>query len=452
MENSAGPFYYRLMIAQDKLSCWLELCDNPVGACVTASDVYKALDAQEVKFGVDQQAIESLFSEFVGVPSMEIARGRAPIHGQDGRVEVMIDVNPKPQFVPDETSVRVDFKSSVRYALVQSGELICKLIPPTYGTSGKDVTGREIVARRGMPEFIKAGEGIYEENALFYAAKGGRPSVENKMVKVLDVLEVKGSVSLGTGNINYPGPVVIEGDVPDGFEVRSESEITVMGTVGDALLISGKKITVAGGVLGKDKAKLVSSGSIEVKFANHAELIAKGDILVTKDLLHCHAKTLAKILLKGRIIGGVASARDGIEAAEGGSENGVVTLLRVNFNYETENLQESLEELFQRTNKISASVQSFLHTKSIPIDKLSQAKDLLQLLKLSESKAFKLNQQIKLQLKADQEQESAARIKILSKLHPGVRTESPACYLDVQETYRGCQVLPGADTGKMKVI
>lgn len=444
--------YYKVVIEPDRMSCYLEPVVESQDGLGSPNEVLEKLKQFEVNFGVEKEAIQAAFSSEQIADRIQIARGLAVQHGMDGRIEMFLDVNPKPQFIPDEHAIRVDFKSSMRLAMVNQGELLCKLHPPTYGTGGKDITGRELIPRRGLPELLKAGEGVYEENGSYFAARPGRPWLENKVIKVLDVLEISGDVSLETGNITYSGPVVIKGDVPDGFEVRSDSEITVQGTVGNAVLVSGKKITVIGGVLGKEKALLISGGGIEVKFANQAELQAKDEIYVNKDLLHCKVKTLAKVYVKGKIIGGEISARDGIECTEAGSENGIETLLRVNYNYETENVQNELKELFGRTSKVVAMAYGFLKQKNIAEDKLKMAKDIWQLLKLSESKAVKLNHQIKARLMYDQAREAASRIEIKSKLHPGVRTESPGCFLDVKDSYMGCKILPGPDTGRMKVI
>lgn len=443
---------YKVVIDPDKMSCYLEPAAEGLDSFASPEGVLEKLKQFDVTYGVDLESIQAAFASDQAPTRLLIAQGQLVQHGLDGRIEMFLDVNPKPQFIPDEQAIRVDFKSSMRLAMVNQGDLLCKLHPPTYGTGGKDITGRELIPRRGLPELLKAGEGVYEENGSYFAARPGRPWLENKVIKVLDILEIAGDVSLETGNITYAGPVVIKGDVPDGFEVRSDSEITVQGTVGDAVLVSGKKITVIGGVLGKEKALLISAGGIEVKFANQAELQAKDEIYVNKDLLHCKVKTLAKVYAKGKIIGGEVSARDGVECAEAGSENGIQTLLRVNFNYETEQIQNELKDLFDRTSKVAAMAQTFLRQKNIAEDKLKMAKDIWQLLKLSESKAVKLNHQIKARLMYDQAREAASRIEIKSKLHPGVRTESPGCFLDVKDSYMGCKILPGPDTGRMKVI
>lgn len=443
---------YRVVLSQDRMSCLLEKTEHPVGACTNVSEVYKQLKDLEISFGIEKETIESVFNELNGVESVVIAQGRPVKHGEDGRIEVFVDLNSKPQFVPDEHAIRVDFKESIRFTLIKAGDLICKLHPPTYGVSGKDVTGREVVARRGAPETLKAAEGVREENGSYFAACSGRPNLENKIVKVLDILEIKGSVSLETGNIKYPGPVIIEGDVPDGFEVQSDTEITVLGTVGDAYLNAAKKITVAGGVLGKENTRLESGGSIEVRFASHANLIAKGDVLVTRELLHCKVKTLGKLITKGKLIGGELSAREGIEAQDVGSENGIPTLVRVNFNYEIENIQDELAEIYSNASKVVSSIQSYFKNCQVPLEKLPMIKEIHQILHLCEAKANKLTQQMKVLLLSEKEREMSGKVKSQQHLYPGVRVESPGCQLQVVDGFGACQVLHNFDSGRMKVI
>ena len=79
------------------------------------------------------------------------------------------------------------------------------------------------------------------------------------IIEVVNTYVVNGDVDYSTGNIQFNGNVVINGTVPDGFEVKAEGDIVVMKIAESARLEAGRDIIIKGGVQGKGKG-LVSAG------------------------------------------------------------------------------------------------------------------------------------------------------------------------------------------------
>ena len=63
------------------------------------------------------------------------------------------------------------------------------------------------------------------------AARSGHLEFANNAFHVRPVLEIKGDVDYGTGNIDFNGDVHIFGDVREGFDVRATGTIIINGLV-----------------------------------------------------------------------------------------------------------------------------------------------------------------------------------------------------------------------------
>jgi uncharacterized protein (DUF342 family) len=75
---------------------------------------------------------------------------------------------------------------------------------------------------------------------------------------------------------------------------------------------------------------------VAATFVSAATIIAEGDIVITKDILHSTVSCLGEIRLGGSIIGGVATAFKGVECGELGSESGVKTTVNIRTHYRQE--------------------------------------------------------------------------------------------------------------------
>ncbi len=74
--------------------------------------------------------------------------------------------------------------------------------------------------------------------ANIYANVNGQVSIIDNRIHVLDVYEVNESISMKIGNIDFPGKIVIRGDVPTGFTIKAEGDISIFGLVEAATIIA----------------------------------------------------------------------------------------------------------------------------------------------------------------------------------------------------------------------
>ena len=100
----------------------------------------------------------------------------------------------------------------------------------------------------------------------------------NNAINVLPIHEIKGDVDFKTGNINFPGNLVIHGNVSNGFTVTAEGEIVIIGDVDASDITAGGKLSIRGAVQGMDKVTLTSGGDFTAKTINRAIINAKGNV------------------------------------------------------------------------------------------------------------------------------------------------------------------------------
>ncbi|MBN7827867.1 FapA family protein, partial [Bowmanella dokdonensis] len=113
-------------------------------------------------------------------------------------------------------------------------------------------------------------------------------------------------VNVGTGNINYDGAVIVNGDVTEKMIITASGDVTINGFVESAIIQAGGDIIITQGAMGKqaenDKneysTKLSAQGSIHVQHGQGLEISCNGNVTVGKQLAH------SNIICRGSVIVG----------------------------------------------------------------------------------------------------------------------------------------------------
>jgi len=308
------------------------------GGLTTLEDILDACHRENIKAEIDKELVERQLRVSDPV-EIAIARGINSEDGKDGYLEFKFNMSAKPQFIPKEDAA-VDYKSSMQITIVEIGDIVADIIPPTEGEDGMDVRGNIIKAKDGLKARYFIGEGIEEKEGQLIATAAGTPSVQDDVVMVHRNYVLQGDIDLSTGNMNFPGTVVIHGNVTDGFEVISEENIVIHGLISGARVRAKGYVKCAGGIQGKGKAEIVAGSFVAATFVSAANIVAEGDIIITKDILHSNVSCLGELRLGGSIIGGVTTAFKGVECGELGSETGVKTIVNIRTHYRQEKAKE----------------------------------------------------------------------------------------------------------------
>jgi len=322
-----------LWMDQEKMAVHWLLLDEETRP-VTVKMVLQCLGDRGVVEGIKSKAIEKAAAQVAAghhrCGPVLIAAGRAPAHGQDAHVEIMLETQPAEDEEGEET------KSALR---VQERQMLATRRPATAGVSGFDVCGTVLPARDGVDQSLRPGDNVQVEKSgdleAFRAAATGVLRLDDDLLSVIRVLSIDGSVGFDTGDIDFSGRVGIEGSVSKGFSVKADDDITITGTVEPGVLVQvGGDVSVGGGVVGK-KTRVTTGGTVRAGFVEQARVMATGDILLGNyaDQAFLCAGGQVRIARGGEgpragsVIGGEIWGRQGVELYMAGSRAGVSTKL-----------------------------------------------------------------------------------------------------------------------------
>ncbi|MGM0460896.1 MAG: DUF342 domain-containing protein [Fibrobacterota bacterium] len=328
---------------------------------LTADLLAYRLKRAGVAFGIDTQALEDMAQNEVVEENVTVAHGKEPIPGRDGGIEYTVDLdkNLAPS-VKDDGSV--DFRDVQTIVQLNKGDVVAKQVPPTQGTPGKSVTGEEIPATPGKPYTLSPAENIAvsQDGTQLIAQERGVVVKEHDTLTLKNYLEINSDVDFSVGNINFPGKVIIDGDVKPGFSVESGDDILIHGDIEAATIKSnGGSIEAEKGVLGKNKAYLYSPKRVNISFAQNATIESGGIINVENSVLHCQC-TCGTLTgeSNSKVIGGRIEAEESIEIFEAGNNDNTRTELIID--------SKTRRELLHKKQQLSEA-EELLEKQKLPI-------------------------------------------------------------------------------------
>jgi uncharacterized protein (DUF342 family) len=368
---------FTVAVSFDRMKAYLTVVPSLGGApAVRLEDVLSNCSKLGIVFGIRKdkiiQAIEKAEKERQEVKNFLFAEGEEPIHGDDGRIEYKIRIASGDKFTQLEGG-KVDYREQDLITRVEEGQLVAVVYKAREGVkNGSTVKGNIIKAERGQDIEVNTGNNIrledHGDNIHFYSKRDGLLQNEKNVLSVSPLMVVPEDVGPKTGNINFNGVVIIKGNVQDNFRVYAKKNITIMGSVGSAVVRSDENITVLNGVMAKLKGLIYAKGDVKVKFAENSNLQAGGNIYIRRAALNCTLTAGDKIIAKldkGQLIGGKIKATRGIEVKILGNELEQKMEVFVGSDFFLEN---RIKELRLSVQKYEASLKKIL----LLIEKIKQ--------------------------------------------------------------------------------
>jgi len=444
---------FKIAISKDRMHVSLyPLIGVSDGGLTTLEEIRDACAKENIKLALDEAAIDAQLHAEYPVEAI-IAKGKRPHDGRDGSVTFVVDVTAKPQFIaePKEGDV-VDYRSAMQVTLVGPGDVLAEIIPPTPGEAGQDVHGRVIEASPGIPARIVLGEGVEEKDGKAVAIVAGTPSYYDDELLIRRNYILQGDVDFSTGNINFPGTVIIHGNVLEGFEVSSDENIIINGMVTSAKIKAKGYIKCAGGIQGKGRSEITAGSFVAAMYIESATVVAETDIMVTKDVLHSRISCLGTLKLGGSLIGGETITFKGIECSYLGSEMGVKTTVNIRKHYRQEKAKELAESVVVEANAILERTKQWANLAVLDgtgAEKLLQDQKTLQGLiqkrQLFDTRVAQFDKQV--------QDMKTASVKIWGMLYPDVSVASPfSKYLSTSPIPGPITVLESNSAGTMAVV
>lgn len=318
-------------------------------ATVSQKAIEEVLAKKNVVYGILQAGMDSVINNPNDAENILIAQGVPHENGLDGEIKYLFDLEMKahPTINMDGT---VDFKNLNFLKPVYKGDVLATRTMPTEGQSGITVTGKTIRPKPGKIKNFKIGKSVSQtqDGLSVISEVTGSLQFDQEKISVIEMLEIRDDIGVKTGNIEFSGKIIINGNVTTGYSVESDDEIVINGIVEGAIVKTKGNLFINGGVQGHDQAELFVEGNIVSKFINNAKVFCRGTIEADA-IMHSEIVCDASIHVRGKkalIVGGDISVRYDIEAKHIGSEMGTMTKLRLGVDSKVmDAYQEALEEV-----------------------------------------------------------------------------------------------------------
>ncbi|MEW6983043.1 DUF342 domain-containing protein [Colwelliaceae bacterium 6471] len=394
------PATIAVSIDKDEMGASAEITTALGGKHLTAKAILNAAQESGVKKGFSKEELVNLAhlaAKGTGgeIVKGHIATGRLAENGNDAQIVPLVQSAQDRILKPKEREDgSVDMRNLGDIICVKVGDPLVKKLPPTPGLKGFKVTGEPLEPTPGNDTELKPGEGTAlsakNENILISTLVGLPRMTENGM-EVDEVYKIK-TVDVSTGNVNFTGSVIIDGDVCEGMKVIATGDITIGGFVESATLESGGDITIAGGIIGKkhdvesnsvtDIAMSVcinAKGNIFAKYCQYAEINCGGDLRIENQLMHSLIDVSGKLWVgtadkaNGKLIGGYIRAGVSVHAGIVGATAGSNTI--VNFEEKVADFKEKLHDVeirlkaeSDKTNELKVASNKL---KKLPKEKMN---------------------------------------------------------------------------------
>lgn len=337
---------FLIKTSTDKLEADIYLNNSFEGDLAEVSfskeDMLLFLKNNRIVYGINYTTIEQLMNTLpICSFPMNVAKGTERQDGIPGKINYLFDTTTE----VDRTE-GFDFREVMRIPTVKKDEKLASLVAPTKGTDGTNVYGAKIKARPGKPALMRAGKNVIfkQEDQSYYASVQGQVNIVGKIINVHDVYEVNEGISMKTGNIDFPGTVIIRGDVPTGFTVKALGDIKIFGLVEAATIIASGSVTITEGIAGLKSGRVEAGEDVNVGYVNQGIIHANNDIFVENSIMHSQIKAINDIICqRGNIVGGVLSAGRKIIARNVGNRMNTKTLLSFGIDQKLYDQQLALE-------------------------------------------------------------------------------------------------------------
>lgn len=387
-----------ITIDKDEMGATAEIVPAQGGKNLSAKAILNAAQEAGVKKGFSKEELVKLAHLAAKATpnvlvNLQIATGKLAINGKDAIIKPLVESAQSRILRPKKREDgSVDMRDLGDIICVKVGDPLAKKIPFTNGKQGYTVTATLLAPEPGNDVELVPGEGTTispkNENVLV-SEKVGLPKLISNGMQVDEVYKIK-NVNVASGNINFTGSVIIDGDVNEGMKVIASGDITIGGFVESAMIEAGGDITISGGIIGRkhdiEKTKITdvkmsvsvnAKGSIYAKYCQYAQINCGKNIRIENQLLHSLLNIHGQLKVgteeqsNGKLIGGYIKAGTYVSAGIVGATAGSNTIIK--FEHEINKLKEKMQDIESRLKFDSAKTTELKSAtnklKKLPKDK-----------------------------------------------------------------------------------
>lgn len=346
-----------------------------------AVDVRELLEEAGVIFNIDNNLAAGITKDLFDGRRLEpeylLAKGKEPVDGQDGEL-ILRTKKPEDVILSSEDLTQVDYRVYKRkmLALAEEDRPVAMVISPTKGFDGMDVYGNVIPGRDGKEVELRLGQNVERQGRKLISKIDGLITYKKNNDDVIDfdiseVYYVDGDVDFRTGNVDFPGSVMVKGVIKAGFEVTAKNEV-VANTIRGKVVAGGSVVSKQGIIGGTKMAEIKSGGSVYAKFMQFAEVITGDSVFVKRSILSSVIYAQGEVNVEGTpgsIVGGNLYVSKGVEAKVLGSESYVKTEIAVYTSAQDVMLLRNVVERRFEVSKTLTKIDTYLGAnRNIPED------------------------------------------------------------------------------------
>lgn len=368
------------------------------GAPVDEPLILSCLEEKGIVYGINKELLDTIVSEQCYAVIYAIARGTPAVNGVNGTIMEHFSKKQEIHLVEDEKG-SVDYKSLNIFQTAKAGDVICDIVSPTDGQDGFNIYGKLLKSLPGKMPSIPKGEhtSLNEDGSALISDIDGNLSFSGGVFNVTPQLTISKDVDGSTGNLDFPGDILIKGDVHKGFSVKASENIVICGMAEGASITAGKDIEIKKGMNGGGSGTLIAEGNVYSHFLEQTNVTAGGNVS-SQAIVNCQIASGGSILALdgiGSIIAGSLTAYQSVEAKRIGNLSNVKTTIKIGHAVrEAENEDSVSAELKKNQTileKLSKNVVFLEQLPQIPSDKQELYKTLKQQKEIYESLVLNLS-------------------------------------------------------------
>jgi len=351
----------------------------------TMDDVKQFLESHWITYGITDDSTIARYLRKKQDPNtpLKIAVGTSPTAGTPSKIQYRFDTDPLKVGTITESG-DIDYKDRGEIPQVKAGEVIAEKIPAKEGTPGVNVFGQSIPppAPEDNPIVCGSGAKLAEGGLKVVATTDGRPELAaDGTLYVFEDLPIAGDIGIHTGHVDFDGRIEGEGAINDGYRVKGRSLLAQEILKADVDVVGD--ITVLGGIIG---GRVKSGGNIRAKYVQGATLHAAGDIVVENNISDSELRANGTCIAdRGKILSSTIDARQGITAAQIGSEKSTPCELLVGlddsleqeievFKNEILEYEENIEALESEISNLNDNILEFDSELPVLADRINHAR------------------------------------------------------------------------------
>ena len=299
----------------------------------------------------------------------EVAVGTLPCDGVDGYYEYFTELMDEPPRIKEDGSI--DYRAQREYVSAKPGNVVAVYHPAKFGENGMCISGIVIAGYSGkdLPALQVSGIHYDPEKKTYIADKEGFLIQSNDSLMIQELMEIRGDVAYGKGNIKFDGSVHITGSVMENAIVEVSGDITVDGFVEGAKLKAGRDITIRRGVNGNSKGVIEAGRNVVAAFFEHTTINA-GENIEAGYIMDSRASCKGDVKVAGRkavICGGKVKAGRTIQTMNVGNKSHVRTELEL---AAKEDYGEKMSELVRRKRRLEDEMEQIREAMKTVLQKV----------------------------------------------------------------------------------